>query len=247
MQQVMYIALLIFMLFIAAKFCIIVLSVAFLSIYDLHKAKKDLVIRNKVEDNYQNGESKEHIQCKKSGFKSILNKIYSILYRYIGWKVSTIPSMHLRIFLYRNVFHMDIASNVTIHYKLEIRCGYRIHIGEGTVIGDNCLLDGRQGIYLGNNVNISSNASIYTWQHDINSSEFLGTGGPVVVRDRVWLSSNTVVLPNTTIDEGAVLACGAIATKNLEKYSVYAGVPARKIAERNRNLGYVFCSGYEML
>lgn len=52
------------------------------------------------------------------------------------------------------------------------------------------------------------------------------------------------MLPGITVGKGAVLASGAIATKDLEEYGVYAGIPAKKISERNRDLEYETCHGY---
>jgi len=57
---------------------------------------------------------------------------------------------------------MNIGKNVVIHKGLELRGGSRISIGDGSIIGDNVLLDGRGGLTIGNNVNFSSNASVYT-------------------------------------------------------------------------------------
>lgn len=87
---------------------------------------------------------------------------------------------------------------------------------------------------------------IYTEQHDINDPFFESndSGGNVNVGDRVWLSSRTTVLPKVQIGEGAVLASGALACKNLDAYGVYGGVPAKKIGERSRDLRYEFDGSY---
>lgn len=53
-----------------------------------------------------------------------------------------------------------------MHFRTEIRMPYKLKIGRGTIIGDNALLDARSGLYIGNNVNLSSNVSIYTLQHN---------------------------------------------------------------------------------
>lgn len=49
-------------------------------------------------------------------------------------------------------------------------------------------------------------------------------GGAVVIEDRAWISSRTVILPGTHVSEGCVLAAGAVAVKNLEPaFSVWGG------------------------
>lgn len=87
---------------------------------------------------------------------------------------------------------------------------------------------------------------IYTEQHDINDPWFesRNSGGKVIVANRAWLSSRTTVLPKVVVGEGAVLASGGLAVKNLEPYGVYGGVPAKKIGTRNQNLKYEFSGAY---
>lgn len=65
-------------------------------------------------------------------------------------------------------------------------------------------------------------------------------GAPVKIHGRVWISCRTIILPGVTIGEGAVIAAGAVVTKDVELYSIYGGIPAVKIGERNRNLIYNF-------
>ena len=107
------------------------------------------------------------------------------------------------------------------------------HVGEngGNVFVNNVKSD---------NVNVSSNVSIYTLQHDHRDPKFGTIGGKVVIGDRVWLGSNVIVLPGVTIGEGAVCCAGCVVTKAVEPYAVVAGIPAKKVNERPRNLMYEF-------
>lgn len=65
-------------------------------------------------------------------------------------------------------------------------------------------------------------------------------GGKVIIEDRAWISSRTVLLPSVHIGEGAVIAAGAVVTKDCEAFGVYGGVPARKIGKRSHELYYEF-------
>lgn len=106
-------------------------------------------------------------------------------------------------------------------------------LGGGTIIGDNAILDARGGLVFGRNVNLSSNVSIYTLQHDHRDPVFNCTklDAKVTIGDRVWLGSNCIVLPGVTIGEGAVCCAGCVVTKDVEPYTVVAGIPARKVNE----------------
>jgi acetyltransferase-like isoleucine patch superfamily enzyme len=152
--------------------------------------------------------------------------------------IARIPSRILRHALYRNVLRLDLASTAKIHKGLEILSAENVHIGPGTIIGQDALLDGRKGIHLGSNVNLGGEVAIFTLQHDVRSSTFSTIGGPVTVGDRAWLSFRTTILPGVTIGEGAVVAAGAVVTKDVPAYTIVAGIPAKVISDRPRNLTY---------
>ncbi len=135
---------------------------------------------------------------------------------------------------------MHIGKKVAIHKGVEIRGGFRISIGARTIVGDDCILDGRGGLVIGEDVNFSSRASIYTAQHFVNSTSFEGDYKRVSIGSRAWISANTIVLPGVVIGEGSVLAAGAIATKELKPFGIYGGIPAKQIGERRKDLDYHF-------
>ena len=176
--------------------------------------------------------------------EKILNKITrGGCQRAAIYQMSTFPSNAVRK-LYYKAIGCNIAKKVVFHFKTEIRCPWRLTVGEGTIIGDNAILDAREGLTLGRNVNLSSNVSIYTLQHNHRSPDF-GAAFPdramaVVVGDRVWLGSNVVVLPGVAIGEGAVVCAGAVVTKDVAPYAVVAGIPARQVSTRPQVLEYEF-------
>lgn len=155
-----------------------------------------------------------------------------------------IPSVHIRTWLYKGL-GVKMGKNVTIHFRTEMRCPERLTLGDGTIIGDNAILDARRGLTMGSNVNLSSNVSIYTLQHDHRDQDFNcppegEVKFSVEIDDRAWLGSNVIVLPGVHIGEGAVCCAGCVVTKNVEPYAVVAGIPAKKVSERPRKLRYEF-------
>jgi acetyltransferase-like isoleucine patch superfamily enzyme len=171
---------------------------------------------------------------------NFLANLYEGFYRYLQFKIGLLPSNHVRRWFYKHVFRVTVGKRVVFHFKTEIRGGFRIVIGDGTIIGDNVILDGRGGLVIGDNVNFSSNAAIYTMQHDYASSTFIASSSPVVIHDRAWISSNTIILPGVDIGEGAVLAAGAVATKNILPFTLNGGIPAKIIGIRPSPLTYEF-------
>ena len=65
----------------------------------------------------------------------------------------------------------------------------------------------------------------------------------MTIGNRAWIGPGTTILHSVNIGEGAVIAAGAVVTKDVEPFAIMAGIPARKIGERNHNLRYEF-NGY---
>lgn len=87
-------------------------------------------------------------------------------------RVGKLPSNNLRTLLLKYIYHMKIGKSVLIHSDFTIRHPWNISIDDGSVIGDYCYLDGRKGIKIGKNVNISTGVCIWTMEHDVNDPYF---------------------------------------------------------------------------
>lgn len=123
--------------------------------------------------------------------------------------------------------------------KLDVRCPYRISIGDFCRINKNVLLDGRgKGLVIGNNVDIAQEVNIWTLQHDYNDPMYKAIGKPVVIEDYAWIASRATILPGVTIGRGAVVASCAVVTKDVPALTVVAGVPAKAIGHRNDCMQY---------
>jgi acetyltransferase-like isoleucine patch superfamily enzyme len=144
----------------------------------------------------------------------------------------------VRLALYRHVFGIKIGRQSGLFFGSHFVKPSGVVIGDNCVIGPWCLLDGREGITIGNNVNLAGETAIFTLQHDPQSPTFAGVGGPVVIGDYVFTGSRAMILPGVTIGRGAGIAAGAVVTKDVEEYTIVGGVPAKKIGERTRDLTY---------
>jgi len=149
-----------------------------------------------------------------------------------------IPSNIFRKLIYKYIFFMKIGKNSTIHHGAKIRSPWKIKIGNNTIIGDAAILDGRRGITIGDNVNFSTGVWIWTLQHDLNSPKFETEGGPVVIEDYAWISCRTIILPGVHIGKGVVIAAGSVVTKSINQFKIAAGIPAKEIGCREKDLEY---------
>lgn len=187
-----------------------------------------------------NNSAKENVNTslKKRIFRKIDNILYGLC-RYMSIFIGYVPSHTFRRFILKNVFCMDIDKHAVIHGGCEIRSPWNIKIGN-SVIGVGSILDGRNGIEIEDNVVFATGVWIWTEQHDANDPYFrcLDKGGKVVIKERAWVGNRVVILPKTTIGEGSVVAAGAVVTHDCKDFVMYAGVPAKEIHDRNRDLKY---------
>jgi acetyltransferase-like isoleucine patch superfamily enzyme len=104
------------------------------------------------------------------------------------------------------------------------------------VVGAFCRLDGRGTLRIGNNVNISSYTIIEAGSHHFVT--FADHYAPIVIEDHVWVGTRALILQGVTVGEGAIVAAGSVVTRSVPPYTIVAGVPARKIGERPKEIAY---------
>lgn len=148
-----------------------------------------------------------------------------------------IPCQWFRKFVLR-LLGARIDRSAVLYGGFEIRSPRKLTIGANSCIGHKATLDARGGLTIGNNVNFSSEVMIWTAQHDYRDPMFGTDFKAVVIGETAWLGPRCIILPGVTVGEGAVIAAGAVVTKDVEPYAVVGGVPARKIADRSKDLSY---------
>ncbi len=153
--------------------------------------------------------------------------------------VGLFPSHILRLACYRFLLRMPIGARTSIHRRCRVYCPPGVSIGSHAVINREVLLDGRSGLTIGDNVSISEGVALITLGHDPQSASFENRGAPVTVEDRVFVGMRAMILPGVTLGEGCFVGAGAVVTRDVAPYTIVAGVPARPIGERRRDLDYV--------
>lgn len=145
--------------------------------------------------------------------------------------VGCFPSHHVRRFFYR-LAGIKIGSGSTIHTHARFYQPSNIRIGRDTIIGEGVVLDGRAPLHIGDHVDFATEVMVYNSQHDIESDDFHATSAPVTIDDYVFVGPRAIILPGVTIGKGAVVAAGAVVTKDVQPFEVVGGVPAKVIGER---------------
>jgi maltose O-acetyltransferase len=133
----------------------------------------------------------------------------------------------------------SIGANSSILMQVRFLNVKRVMIGKNSTVNYGTLIDSRGGdVKIGNNVNISNSVFIYTLEHDPQSPSFDCKFGDVVIEDHAWVASRATILPGVRIGQGAVVACGAVVTKDVAAYTMVGGIPAKVIGKRTRDLRY---------
>jgi len=178
----------------------------------------------------------------------ILNAYYSFqdLLLFFATITGYIPVHTIRSLLYRSVFNVDMQKNSVVYWRCRFFSPSGVHIGEHSIVGNDAFLDGRHGLYIGNNVNIAAHVLIYTRQHDPASPTFAAVTGPVYIGDRVYIGPRAIILPGVRIGTGAVVAAGAVVTKDVDPWIIVGGVPAKFIKQRPV-VNYVLNTSHKVL
>lgn len=145
--------------------------------------------------------------------------------------VGYVPLHSVRRFFYL-LSGVKMGKGSTIHLWGRFYEPKNITIGQDTLIGDHCFLDGRDKITIGDHVDIASQVLIYNSEHDLNSPDFHALYAPVKIGDYVFIGPRAIILPGVTIGKGAVVGAGAVVTKDIPDFLIVGGVPAIKIGER---------------
>lgn len=171
----------------------------------------------------------------------IINRFHNYWLDLVLWKLSLVtyvPSHSFRLFVYRAV-GMKIGPKSILHIGCRFFDPAGINIGDGTIVGDRCFLDGRAKLTIGNHVDIASEVMVYNSEHDLESDDFHAVDAPVSIGDYVFIGPRVIILSGVKIGKGAVVAAGAVVTKNVPDFAIVGGVPAKEIGQRqNKNLHY---------
>jgi len=126
----------------------------------------------------------------------------------------------------------DIRSHALLHAY-----GGWIRIGRYSCVNHFCFLNGAGGVWIGDDVMMGTHAVVLSSEHSIDDLLVPMTRqpsrvAPVVIEDNVYIGAHATVLAGIRIGMGAVVAAGAVVTRDVEPYAVVGGVPARVLRSR---------------
>lgn len=122
----------------------------------------------------------------------------------------------------------EIDESFVLFPPFHTDCGKNTKIGKRVFVNAGCQFQDQGGITIGDDVLVGPQTIIATLNHDPDKR-----GGmfakPVVICEKVWLGARVTICPGVTIGDGAIVAAGAVVTKDVQPRTVVAGVPAKAI------------------
>lgn len=141
----------------------------------------------------------------------------------------------LRGWLCRGLFE-HAGQSINVERGADFGSGRTVRLGDYSGIGVDCVLSGR--VTIGNNVMMGPRSVLIARNHAFQDTEIpmnrqgFAEERPIVIGDDVWIGTNVIVLPGVSVGHGAILAAGAVVSKDVQPYSIVGGNPARRIGSR---------------
>ena len=130
------------------------------------------------------------------------------------------------------LFGYDVPSSLRVFPPFYTDFGKNITIGENVFINACCHFQDHGGVVLGDGCQIGHNVVFATLNHGLSPEDRRHTyPAPIVLGKNVWVGSNSTILQGVTIGDNAVVAAGAVVTKNVPANVVVGGVPAKIIKQ----------------
>lgn len=146
-----------------------------------------------------------------------------------AWLPDVIPVLKFRGLLLRPAFrscgrNLQVARNVTVAF------GSKMDIGSNVFLAYSTWLHATAGIVIEDEVQFGPFSVAITGNHGWKDGSYRwsrGSNAPIVVKRGAWIATHAVITGGVTIGQGALVAAGAVATKDVPENSIVGGIPAR--------------------
>lgn len=122
-----------------------------------------------------------------------------------------------------------LGQRVTLLPGTKVTSPHKVTLGQDILVSHEGWLQASGGLTLGSRIMMGPRVMLLTANHDLLTR--MTQTAPIVVEDDVWIGAGSTVLPGVRIGKGAIVAAGAVVTKDVPAFTVVGGVPARVIKE----------------
>jgi galactoside O-acetyltransferase len=126
-----------------------------------------------------------------------------------------------------------VGDSFTLIPPFYADCGLNITIGRAVFIGYHCMFTGHAAIEIADEVMIANKVNLVTAGHPVEPEKRRAyiTAEPITIDTNVWIGTAATILPGVHVGADAVVAAGAVVTRNVPPATLVAGVPARVIRD----------------
>lgn len=169
--------------------------------------------------------------------QSLVNRLGRLAWGIVEWllfRPSPRPAHAWRAALLR-LFGARLGPHCHIYPGARIWAPWNLHCDDAACIADGAVVYNPAPVRLGSHAVVSQQAYLCGAGHDIDDPAFPMVSRPIRIGAYAWVAARATVQAGVSVGEGAVLALGSVATRDLAPWTVYAGVPARPLRARRRN------------
>jgi len=128
----------------------------------------------------------------------------------------------------------EIDESVAVFTPLYVNYGKNTKIGKNVFINFDCVFLDLGGITIEDNALISPKVSLLSEGHPVSPNDRQSlVPGPIHIKKNAWIGAGATILPGVTIGENAVVAAGAVVSKDVPDNTIVGGVPAKIIKSIN--------------
>lgn len=132
--------------------------------------------------------------------------------------------------LLSELFGYEVPRSLRVFPPFYTDYGKNITVGEGVFINACCHFQDHGGVIIGDGCQIGHNVVFATLNHGLAPADRKHTyPAPITLGRNVWVGSNSTILQGVTVGDNAVIAAGAVVTKDVPAGTVVGGVPAKFI------------------
>lgn len=154
---------------------------------------------------------------------------YALLFRF-----SPRPLFAWRALLLR-LFGARLGPTCKFYPKARIWAPWNLICDDLVAVADDAEIYNPSPLTMGSHCIVSQGAYICGATHEYNTPEFRYVHFSMRLGAYSWICARATVNPGVNVGAGAILALGAVATRDLEPFGIYAGIPAQKVKERLRS------------
>jgi putative colanic acid biosynthesis acetyltransferase WcaF len=159
--------------------------------------------------------------------------VWNIAYLFL-FRISPRPFHAWRSSVLR-IFGATLGPSCHIYPSAKIWAPWNLVCEDSVAIADEAIIYNHKPVTLKSHAIVSQQAYVCGATHDYNDPAFPLVAYEMTIGSYAWICVRAVVSPGVNVGDGAVLGLGAIATRDLESWTVYAGVPAKPIKKRRKH------------